>query len=143
MYLIDTNVISEMRKAGSGKIDRQVDRWLDSVLLANLYMSAVSILEIEIGVLQSERRDPQQGAMLRAWLEDQVLPDFEGRILPVDIPVARQCATLHVPDRQAERDAFIAATALVHGMQMVTRNTRDFERMGTNPLNPWHFAGKA
>ena len=143
MYLIDTNVISEMRKAGSGKINQQVDRWLDSVLLANLYMSAVSILEIEIGVLQSERRDPQQGAMLRSWLEDQVLPDFEGRILSVDIPVARQCATLHVPDRQAERDALIAATALVHGMQMVTRNTRDFERMGTNPLNPWSFAGKA
>ena len=137
MYLIDTNVISEMRKARSGKIDPQVQRWLESVPLASLYLSAVSISEIEIGVLRIERRDLTQGAMFRSWLEERVLPDFEGRILPVNVPVARQCATLQVPNPQADCDAFIAATALVHGMQMVTRNTRDFERMGVNPLNPW------
>ena len=94
-------------------------------------------MEIELGVLRMERRDKRQGAELRIWLEAQVLPDFSGRILPLEIAVARQCASLHVPDPMPERDAMIAATALVHGMTLVTRNVGDFQRAKVRLFNPW------
>ena len=137
MYLLDTNVVSELRKVGSGKADAQVVAWAQSVETAALYLSAISLLELELGVLQIERRDPAQGAMLRAWLDGQVAPAFAGRILAVDAHVARSCARLHVPDPRAERDALIAATGLTHGMTIVTRNTADFEATGVAVLNPW------
>jgi toxin FitB len=101
-------------------------------------VSAITILELQIGVLQMEGRDPSQGAMLRAWMDNHVLPEFTERVLPVDMAVARRCARLHVPDRRAERDALIAATALVHGMTIVSRNVADFERTGVPLLNPWN-----
>lgn len=94
-------------------------------------------MELEIGVRRIERRDASQGLLLRRWLEDQVLPQFTGRMLPVDLLVARRCAVLHVPDRHEEGDAMIAATALAHSLTVVTRNTRDFEPMGVPLLNPW------
>lgn len=137
MFVLDTNVVSELRKVRSGKANAQVARWADSVDAASLYLSAVTVLELETGVLQMERRDPPQGAMFRTWLDTLVLPEFEGRILVVDTEVARQCARLHVPDRRLERDALIAATALVHGMTVVTRNMSDFERTGVALLDPW------
>ncbi len=137
MYLLDTNVVSELRKVGSGKADAQVVAWAQSVETAALYLSAISLLELELGVLQIERRDPAQGAMLRAWLDGQVAPAFAGRILAVDAHVARSCARLHVPDPRAERDALIAATALTHGMTVVTRNTADYEATGVTLLDPW------
>jgi predicted nucleic acid-binding protein len=102
-----------------------------------LYISAITILELELGILQMERRDPIQGAMLRTWLETRALPEFNGRIFPVDTAVAQRCARLHVPDPRAERDALIAATALVHGMIVVTRNIADFAATGVPLLNPW------
>ena len=137
MFVLDTNVVSELRKIQAGKADQNVALWADAVDGASLHISAITVLELELGVLQIERRDPVQGAMLRAWLEARVLTEFDGRILPVDIAVARRCARLHVPDPRAERDALIAATALVHGMTVVTRNTADFAATGVALLNPW------
>lgn len=137
MYLLDTNVVSELRKEPAGKAEARVIAWAKKVIARDLFLSAITILEIEKGVLQIERRDAQQGRALRFWLEDRVLPAFEGRILPVDVDVARKCASLHVPNPSAERDALIAATALVHGLTMVTRNVADFMFAGLNVFDPW------
>lgn len=137
MYLLDTNVVSELRKAKSGKADKNVTAWASSVAVASLFLSAITILELEAGTLLVERRDPAQGAILRAWLEGHVLAAFSQRILAVDIAVALRCAKLQVPDPRSDRDALIAATALVHGMTVVTRNVAHFEPMGVEVLNPW------
>lgn len=137
MYLLDTNVISELRKAKAGKADRNVVAWAADVPPSTLFLSAITILELESGVLLVERRDPAQGAVLKAWVDGHVLPAFAGRILPVDTAVAKRCARLHVPDPRADRDALIAATALTHGMTVVTRNVVDFEPTGVQLLNPW------
>ncbi len=137
MYVLDTNVLSELRKVRSGKADANVTEWASRVDAADLFVSAISIMELELGVLSVERRDAAQGALLRAWLDRQVLPEFSERTLPVDTAVAQRCARLHVPDRRNERDALIAATALVHGMAVVTRNVADFEPTGVSIVNPW------
>ena len=137
MYVLDTNVVSELRKVRLGKADANVAAWAESVDAASLFVSAITIMELELGVLSVERRDAAQGAVLRLWLEQQVLPEFAGRTLPVDTAVAQRCARLHVPDRRGERDALIAATALAHGMAVVTRNAADFEPTGVGIVNPW------
>ncbi len=137
MYILDTNVVSELRKAGGGKADRNVVAWAENVPVASLFLSSITVLELERGVSLIERRDPAQGAVLREWLDYHVLPTFSGRILAVDIAVARCCAKLHAPDPSPDRDALIAATALVHGMQVVTRNVSDFEPMDVKAINPW------
>ena len=137
MYVLDTNVLSELRKARLGKADANVLAWTEKVDAADLFVSAITIMELELGVLSIERKDAGQGAVLRAWLERHVLPEFSERTLPVDTAVAQRCARLHVPDRRNERDALIAATALVHGMAMVTRNVADFESTGVDVVNPW------
>lgn len=137
MYLLDTNVVSELRKAKAGKADQNVRAWAESVSAASLFLSVVTILELETGILLVERRDPSQGAVLRAWLDGHVLPAFSGRILAVDTAVAQRCAKLHIPDPRSDRDALIAATALVHGMTVVTRNVADFAPTGVDILNPW------
>lgn len=95
------------------------------------------MLELELGTLLMERKDSSQGMILRSWLDQQVLPRFEGRVLAIDAAVAQRCARLHVPDPRAERDALIAATALVHGMIVATRNVCDFEPTGVQTFNPW------
>lgn len=138
-HLVDTNVVSELRRAKAGKADPRVTAWAESVPVAGLFLSVITILELEMGVLLIERRDPAQGAILRAWLDGQVLPAFSGRILAVDTAVARRCAKLHVPDPRSERDALIAATALTHGLTVVSRNIADFEPTGVGTLNPWAF----
>ena len=130
MFLLDTNVVSELRKAGDGKADAAVIAWLSGGDAATLYLSVISLMEIELGVLRIERRDAAQGAKLRTWMDRYVLPEFVDRTLPVDAAVALRCAALHVPDPRSERDALIAATALVHGMTVVTRNTVDFRANG-------------
>ena len=137
MWLLDTNVISELRKIRSGKADDNVARWADSVDVAELFISAITIQELEIGVLMAERRDAPKGAILRTWMDQHVLPAFAERILPVDVAVALRSASLHVPDLRPVRDALIAATALTHGMTVVTRNVVDFDRTGVAVFNPW------
>lgn len=140
MYLLDTNVVSELRKVHLGKADPNVAAWAASVDAADLFVSAITILELEFGVLLLERKDAAQGAILRTWLDHQVLPEFSARTLPVDSAVAQRCAKLHVPDKRGECDALIAATALVHGMTVVTRNVRDFEPLGVTTIDPWQTA---
>jgi predicted nucleic acid-binding protein len=135
MFLLDTNVISELRRPE--RANPNVVAWARTIPSASFFLSAISILEIELGTLQVARRDTAQGAVLRAWIDDQILRRFEGRILPIDTAVAQRCAHLHVPDPRAERDALIAATALVHGLTVVTRNVADFNRVGVALLNPW------
>jgi hypothetical protein len=137
MYLLDTNVVSELRKARAGKADEHVVAWASRVPVVSLFVSVIGIQELEMGVLLAERRDPPQGRLLREWLEGHVLGVFAERILPVDTTVARRSARLHVPDPRPVRDALIAATALVHGMTIVTRNVADFEPTGVSIINPW------
>jgi len=135
MFLLDTNVISELRRPD--KADRNVVVWANVQPLSGFFMSAISILEIELGALRVARKDAAQGAILRSWIDDQILARFEERILPIDTVVAQRCARLHVPDPRAERDALIAATALVHGLTVVTRDVADFSPMGVALINPW------
>lgn len=137
MYLLDTNLVSELRRARTGRAEPRVIAWAERQPVAALFLSAVTLFELELGVLLAGRRDAAQGRALRAWLDGQVLPAFTGRILPVDAAVAIRAAALHVPDPASERDALIAATALVHGFRVVTRNSGDFLRTGVGLVNPW------
>ncbi|MDO8380317.1 type II toxin-antitoxin system VapC family toxin [Phenylobacterium sp.] len=139
MFVLDTNVISELRRPA--RADPHLLAWASGTPTSRLFLSAITLLEIEMGVLRIARRDQAQGRLLRAWIDDQILPTFEDRILAIDAAVARRCAQLHVPDPRSERDALIAATALVHGMTVVTRNVADFAPMGVALLNPWQPAG--
>lgn len=136
-YLIDTNVVSEFRKTGLGRGDPVVAAWQSGTSPFRMFLSVVVLMEIEIGVLMLERRDPAQGAVLRRWMTDYLVPSFSGRIVPIDAAVSVRCAGLHVPDRRPEADALIAATALVHGMTVVTRNIADFVPMGVPVIDPW------
>ena len=135
MYVLDTDVISELRRGA--KAERKVRAWAQALPTASLFLSVVSVLELEIRTLLVERRDRKQGAILRAWMDGHVLPSFSGRILPIDTAVAQRCARLHVPNPRSDRDALIAATALLHGMTVVTRNVSDFEATGVAVVNPW------
>jgi predicted nucleic acid-binding protein len=139
MYLLDTNVISELRKIESGRVNRRVEAWVDSVDAELFFLPVVTVLELETGALLLERRDLPQARMLQRWINDLILPSFAGRILPIDLPIALRCAAMHVPNRRPDRDGWIAATALVHGMTVVTRNVADFQHMGVAVLNPWVF----
>lgn len=137
MYVLDTNVVSELRKVRNGMANPKVTAWSESVDAADLYVSVITVIELELGIHQIERKDFSQGKMLRSWLDQHVLPEFVERTLPIDTAVAMRCARLHVPDKRSERDALIAATALVHGMTVVTRNVADFQPTGATILNPW------
>lgn len=138
MYLVDTHVVSELRKP---RADRHVRAWAASVPAAALFVSVITILELETGVLRTGRRDARQGAVLRRWLDTHVLPAFADRVLPIDTAVALQCARLHVPHRMADGDALIAATALVHGLTVVTRNVADFKAANVGLVDPWRPPG--
>ena len=137
MYLLDTNTVSELRKAAAGKAHPEVTRWVSGVTASALYLSVITVEELQIGTLRIERRDAAQGALLRQWIQGQVLPSFKGRILPVDLAVAECSARLQVPDPRPIRDAYIAATAITHGLIVVSRNVADFAACGASVLNPW------
>jgi predicted nucleic acid-binding protein len=137
MLLLDTCVVSELRKVPLGRADRAVVRWAHGLEDTSGFLSAVTVKELELGVLRKERSDPTQGTVLRGWL-DGLLTAFAGRVWPVDQAVARQAAALHVPVSAPEADAYIAATALVHGLSLVTRNVRDFARFDRLVvIDPW------
>jgi hypothetical protein len=138
MFLLDTNVVSELRKAKAGKANPGVTAWARGVPAEFLFLSVISLHELEHGVLLAERRDPAQGRVLRRWLDRSVATAFAGRFLPVDERVALRAAALHVPAPAPFRDAFISATALVHALTVVTRNVSDFSRFdGVEVHNPW------
>jgi len=135
MYLLDTNVLSELRRGK--RAHAQVAAWSRVVHPAELFLSVVTILEVERGMLLVERRDKKQGALLRAWLNERVMPQFEGRIIPIDTVIAQKCAALQVPNPRPHLDALIAATAIVHRLKLVTRNVGDFGGTGADLINPW------
>ena len=135
MFLVDTNVLSELRRPD--RCDANVRAWSLATPSDATFLSVITPFEIRVGVLAIERRDRDQAGHLRKWLERDLLPRFDGRILDVNLKVALQCAALHVPNPRPDRDAFIAATALVHGLTLVTRNEADFAPMGVPVLNPW------
>ena len=136
-YLLDTNVVSELRKVGDGKADANVTKWVGAQDSNDLFISAITILEIEHGILTIQRRDAAQGSRLRGWMDSRVRPEFAERVLPIDDAIATRCAHLHIPDRRNEADALIAATALVHGLTVVTRNVQDFDDTGVIVIDPW------
>lgn len=139
MFVLDTNLVSELRKVRSGKANPGVAAWAEQVPSVELFISAITIQELEHGVLLIERSDPTQGALLRAWLDHSVTAAFKNRVISVDERVARRAAALHVPDPAPSRDALIGATAMVHEMTVVTRDLKDFERLhGLDVLNPWN-----
>lgn len=137
MFLLDTNVISELRKVRSGKADAHVTAWAESVEVTDLFVSVITLQELEIGILLVARRDAGQGALLRTWMDAHVLPTFADRILPIDTAVAMRNAALHVPNPRPVRDGLIAGTALIHHLVVVTRNLSDFGSTGVRLLNPW------
>jgi hypothetical protein len=139
MFLLDTNVLSELRKRRSGKIDAAVEAWAGSVDQADLYLSVITIMEVELGIALVERRDAQQGNVLRLWLHEKVMPAFAARVLPIDATIALRCVRLHVLETKSERDAWIAATGLVHDLTIVTRNLVDFTGTGVTVLDPWSY----
>ena len=141
MLVLDTNVVSELRKVEAGRADVNVERWVRDVDTKTVHISAITLQELEHGVLLIERRDPVAGETLRHWLDNDVARAFTGRVLPIDAVVARRAAALHVPDPAPIKDALIAATAIVHGMAVVTRNTGDFDRFeGLEVINPWNLS---
>lgn len=140
MFLLDTHVITEMRRRD--RIDPGLAEWALSVAPADLYLSALTVLELEMALMALEHRSPARAAPLRSWLDTKVLPAFEARILPVDAKVARRAAALHVPQRRPERSALIAATAMVHGFTVVTRHASQFEPLGVAIVSPWQSANQ-
>jgi hypothetical protein len=142
MYLLDTNVLSEMRKASrmkesSPRMDGRVEKWVASASPSDLHLSVVSILELERGFHLLRRRDPAQAELILLWVRNGLLPSFDGRILGVDLDIVQCCAGLSIPNPIDYRNSLIAATALVRGLTVVTRNIRHFEPTGVGLLNPW------
>lgn len=135
MYLLDTNIVSELRKAA--KADPRVLVWAEQTDVQLMHISVISILEIRMGILSLQRKDMEQANILNKWLSRQVIPGFAERTLVVDLAVVLRCAELHVPNPRSDRDSLIAATALVHGLTVVTRNTKDFQPTGVMTLDPW------
>ncbi|GAB09004.1 hypothetical protein GOARA_026_00340 [Gordonia araii NBRC 100433] len=133
-YVLDTNVVSALRVRGR---NTQVEAWVSAVPVADQFVTAPSIAEIERGVIARERSDPSQGQVLRRWFDDHVLPAFSGRVLPFDLPAARILATYRVPEHAPLDDALIAAISQAAHMTVVTRNTRHFEPLGVDTINPW------
>lgn len=138
MFLLDTNVVSELRKAT--RAEPAVLAWASGQAPDMFHLSTMTLMELEIGVLRIERRDKTQGDRLRRWLQ-HVVTHFDRRVLDIGTDIARACAKLHVPDPRPERHALIAATALVRGLTVVTRDTADFAPMGVAVLNPWLLPG--
>lgn len=135
MFLLDTNVLSQLRRPE--RAPRPLLEWARRFAQDRFYLSAVTVLEVEVGLRLVDRRDPAQGRVLRDWFHGQVMPEFASRILPIDAAVALRTAPLHVPSPRPERDALIAGTALTHDMPLLTRNVPDFVGSGVVLFDPW------
>jgi toxin FitB len=135
MYLVDTNVVSELRRLRLA--NQNVVTWFSQQRTEDLYLSVISILEVEQGYLKLQRHDIKQAKVIRDWIDQNLIESFRGRILSIDTKIAQCCAALHVPDRKSYGDAMIAATAITHNMTIVTRNTADFQATGAKMINPW------
>jgi toxin FitB len=137
MYLVDTNVVSEYRRVGAGQGNPNVAKWALAIPNSQQYLSVLTVMELEKGYLLMARRDAAQAERLREWLDKSLFPAAQGRIVEVDVAISKCAAALHVPNPRPDIDALIAATALVHGLTVVTRNVADFAPMGVKLLNPW------
>ena len=137
MYLLDTNIVSELRKLETGKIHPQVYRWIKSNGFTHTYISAVTLAEIQTGILSLARKDQAQAASLDNWFTNRLLPAYRTRTLSVDTEVALICAQLHIPAKRPINDAYIAATAIAHNLTPVTRNVRDFQGLPLMLENPF------
>lgn len=137
MFLLDTNAVSDLRHAGGPKANSGLVAWGTQTPAAAMFVSVLTICEIETGILLLERRDPIGAGPLRSWFDQQVLTVFADRSLPVTRPIARRAAAMHVPDRRPAIDALLAATAAVHDLTVVTRNTGDFSDLGVGLHTPW------
>lgn len=137
-YVLDTNVVSALRVRGRNP---RVEEWASSVPIADQFVTAMTIAEIERGVAAKERSDESQGAILRRWFENRVLPAFAGRVLPFDLAAARVLATYRVPEHAPFDDALIAAVAQAAGMIVVSRNVRHFGPLAVPCINPWERPG--
>ena len=138
MFLLDTNILSEIRKISQGRADPALAHWVQAIDFDRCHLCVITLLEIEQGILRVRHRgDEAQFARLQRWLNDTVVPTFDARILPVDRHAARICARLHVPDQRPYNDALIAATAIRNDLTLVTRNTRDFAELNVPLLNPF------
>ncbi len=135
MFLLDTNIVSELRKGE--RANGGVRQFAQQHSVDSFHLSVITIMELRMGVLALARKDAAQARTIGDWMDNQILRHFAGRILPVSLAIAERCAALHVPDRRQERDALIAATALEHGLTVITRNERDFVPTGVGVVNPW------
>ncbi len=140
MFLLDTNVVSEIRKIQQGKADVHLAEWVKQTPVHQMYISSITLLELEKGLMRVERKDEKQGMILRTWLEQQVKPTFQGRILPFDEHTAPICAAMHTPDPKPITDSLIAAIAKQHGLTVVMRNVKDFAETGAKVFNPFQAA---
>jgi predicted nucleic acid-binding protein len=138
MYLLDTDVLSELRKR---KRNPHVVKWIGAVTESNLHLSAITVAEIERGIERQKKPDPAFANDLAAWLEF-TLRAFGERILPLTVNIARRWGRLSAQIGNTELDLAIAATALEHGLTVVTGNTKHFERTGVNLLNPFHTGAR-
>jgi predicted nucleic acid-binding protein len=141
--LLDTNIISELRKIVYGKASPAIVKWEATVSATELMISVITVQELEIGILRLERKDPRQASVLREWLTKYVLVEFRHRILPVTTEIARRSAALLIDDDVSCEDALIASTAYVHNMPVVTRNIKHFADLGADVINPWDDFPKA
>jgi toxin FitB len=137
MMLLDTNVLSELRKAS--RCNPAVVAWQREQPLEEQFVSAITLLELKLGIELAGRRNPDFSARLEIWYDTKIKRVFRDRTLPVDTTVAETCARMHAIRPRPYRDALIAATAVVHGLTVITRNTDDFSETGAKVFNPWLF----